>query len=102
MADLIPGKEFEFIAANRGAIDRCNSLRGDGCTKVIDFNPAYVTCLTCDACYSPDQTPVYCHKFNCPIDPRKVLENMSRAKGCGFWFPEAIGRETCGAEYRQL
>ena len=70
--------------------------------KTIDFHEAYVTCITCDLCYSAtlaDHPPTYCQKLGLSIDPRKVLDNMDRAAGCSAWFPRAIGRRACGPFY---
>jgi hypothetical protein len=70
--------------------------------KTLDFHEAYVTCITCDLCYSSavaNDLPTYCQKLELSIDPRKVLDNMDRAVRCSAWFPRDIGRRQCGPNY---
>jgi hypothetical protein len=66
--------------------------------KTIDFNPVYITCLTCDLCYDDRGQPTYCQK-GWPVDPRRILMNMEKAANCDAWFPKSIGRQYCGSEY---
>ena len=67
--------------------------------RELSFNPAFVTCLTCDMCYSGvNGLPTYCQK-GIDIDPREILDNMNRAAKCPQWYPRKIGRVNCSDDY---
>jgi len=88
------------IKAARDTLNDVNPCRRGGVAKVIDFDPVFVTCLTCDVCYDSNGGPTYCQR-GIPIDPRAISENMERAAKCKEWFPKVIGRRYSGAEYSE-